>query len=66
MNKVRRRVNIDTKEGDRAVIGIERSQRDEAVRQVYERYQDHPMIRWKDSVKQVVGLPLLQEAGLDV
>jgi len=66
MNKVRRRVNIDTKEGDRAVIGIERSQRDEAVRQVYERYQDHPMIRWKDSVKQVVGLPLLQEAGLDI
>ena len=39
---------------------------DEAVRGLYERYKNDPLIRFKDSIKRVVGLAEAEEKGLDI
>ena len=39
---------------------------DNAVKALYERYKNHPKIRWKDSIKKVVGLERPIEKGLDL
>jgi len=41
------------------------SQRDERIHALYERFEGDPLIRWKDSIKQVVGLDRPTEPGLD-
>ena len=41
-------------------------QSDENVKQLYFRYKDYPLIKWKDSIKKVVGLKVSIETGLDV
>lgn len=38
---------------------------DEAVRGLYERFKNDPLIRWKDSIKRVAGLPGTAEKGMD-
>ncbi|MGD0036752.1 MAG: radical SAM protein [Bacteroidota bacterium] len=42
------------------------SQNDKAIRKLYERYKDNPKIRFKESIKKVVGLELQTEAGMDI
>jgi hypothetical protein len=39
---------------------------DPAVKALYERYKNHPLIRWKDSIKEVVGVERPTEKGLDI
>mgnify|MGYP001560726331 CR=1 FL=1 len=45
---------------------IIRAQNDEHIKALYARLRDNPMIRFKESIKKVVGLALPQEAGMDV
>jgi hypothetical protein len=33
---------------------------------IYNRYQDNPMIKWKNGVKKIVGLPMATVPGLDI
>lgn len=40
--------------------------RDEHVFDLYNRYQGDPMIKWKESIKKVVGLEVPTQIGLDV
>ena len=40
-------------------------QSDENLKQLYSSYKDNPLIKWKDSIKKVVGLKIPIEAGLD-
>jgi len=42
------------------------SQNDEAIKQLYNRYKTNPKIRFKESIKNVVGLELQSVAGMDV
>lgn len=65
MNKVRQRVAIDTPEDERAVQRIEAGQTDERVKAIYAALKDEPLVRWKESFKQVLGLALAEEAGED-
>jgi DNA repair photolyase len=65
MNRIRSRVAVETDEDRRMVEAIEANQTDDKVRDLYERYCDEPRIRWKESVKEVVGLELAAVAGLD-
>jgi hypothetical protein len=44
---------------------IEDGQADDKVRAIYAALKDEPKVRWKDSYKQVLGLALADEAGLD-
>ena len=37
-----------------------------AVKALYNRYKDDPMIKWKESIKKIVGLEIPTEKGLDV
>ena len=33
---------------------------------LYEKYHDNPKIKWKESIKEIVGLKLAEEKGLDI
>lgn len=66
MNKIRMRVNIVTDEDEAQVCRIEGNQTDDDVRRIYEALKDEPKVKWKESFKSVLGLPLAEEAGLDV
>ena len=41
------------------------SQNDGAIKQLYDRYKDDEIIKWKESVKKVAALMLNQKAGMD-
>lgn len=40
-------------------------QNDKNIKELYEKYKDNPKIKWKDSIKQVVGLERAVERGTD-
>ncbi len=44
---------------------IEAGQTPQRVREIYAMLKDDPLIRWKDSYKKILGLPVATEAGLD-
>jgi DNA repair photolyase len=39
---------------------------DSRIKELYRKYADHPKIKWKESIKKVVGLDRPDKAGLDV
>jgi DNA repair photolyase len=41
------------------------SQSDELIKDLYDKLKGHPKVKWKESIKKVVGLPLETEAGTD-
>jgi DNA repair photolyase len=45
---------------------IAQFQSDEKVKALYERYKDDPKIKWKESIKKVVGIAVPTEIGLDI
>lgn len=55
MNKARLRIDMSIEENVRAVEAIEVLQCDAGIIGLYKKYQDDPMIRWKDSIKEVVA-----------
>jgi len=65
MNKIRQRVQIITPEDEQMVQKIEAGQTDDRVRAIYATLKDKPLVRWKESFKQVLGLPLAEAAGED-
>jgi len=50
----------------REIQRIREGQTDQRVRAVYAALKDEPKVRWKESYKQVLGLRLADEAGLDI
>ena len=44
---------------------LEENQNDENIKALYEKYKDDPKVKWKDSIKQVVGLERHTERGKD-
>lgn len=65
MNQVRKRVAPKSEEEEAAVKRIEENQTDACIRALYEELKDAPNIEWKDSVKEVVGLPPEEEPESD-
>jgi len=65
MNKVRQRVIIETEEDERQVARIEAGQTDDKIWEIYEALQDRKVVKWKESVKEIVGLTLAIEPGTD-
>ncbi len=66
MNKIDRRV-IDSsetmqKEKDR----VKREQSDQKINELYRQFREHPLIRWKESIKKVIGIRPAEQPGLDV
>lgn len=54
MNKIRTRVDMNNPVNVREVTAIEAAQTDEEVRRWYEAFNEDPIVRWKDSVKEVM------------
>lgn len=74
MNMVRHRVpirevkkGIEVKPGMplKAVERLEAAQTDAQIKLIYKQLKDEPKVRWKESIKKVVGIPLETEAGTD-
>lgn len=62
MNKIRDRV---TGIPEDEIRRVEAGQTDEEVRRIYNALKHQPKVRWKESFKEVLGLELPQEVGLD-
>ncbi len=59
MNKMESRVNFSTVEGgsDSYYLNmIRETQTDEAIRSLYEKMKDKEKVRWKDSIRKVIGI----------
>ena len=55
--------------GDGLKAEIERikaGQTDEKIWAIYNRHKDNPKIKWKESIKKVVGIPPVEKAGMDM
>jgi hypothetical protein len=66
MNRIAGRVVIDSPGVAEEVARVEREQSDEQIRKIYSLLQDNQLIRWKESIKNIVGLPLTSQPGLDI
>jgi len=50
----------------KAIERIRRGQTDLIIKEIYQRYKDNPMIKWKKEIKKVVGVPIPKQNGLDI
>lgn len=66
MNKIETRVSSDSEEMTQEIARIVAGQRDENILELYAQLKSENKIHWKESVKMVLGLDLLKEAGLDI
>ncbi len=66
MNRIGERVLCDSPEMTREIERIERQQDDARIWEIYRQLRDLPAIRWKESIKTVVGLAPAAEPGLDL
>ena len=68
-NKTAARVSLNTN-GDKRMKDAARALdvlwHDEAIKALYERYKDNPKVKYKESIKKVVGIEVPVEAGLDI
>ena len=64
MNQIDQRVIPGTNPAE--IQRIKDGQTDERIREIYAQLKDEPKVRWKESIKKVVGLPAAQVAGMDV
>jgi len=49
-----------------AIKKIKRGQTDSIIKSIYRRYKNSPMIRWKEKIKKIVGIPLAEKPGMDI
>ena len=57
---------VPKKAGKQWELAIRAGQTDERIAEIYAALKKHPKVKWKDSIKKVVGLKMAQKAGLDV
>lgn len=65
MNKIDSRVEMKTAEDIERVQAIKDGQTDIKIWGIYQSLKDEPKVKWKESIKEVVGLELATEAGAD-
>ncbi len=66
MNQIKRRVVCESAEMQIAVDHLQRGQSDERILQLYQELQSIPQVRWKESIKEVIGILPASEPGLDI
>lgn len=59
LNGIKQRVNTDgwSKEELKNLMLVEKIQGDEMIKSLYEHFKTNPKIRWKDSIRKIIGLP---------
>jgi len=65
MNKIEERVCCRDEETAMRLQRLRRGQSDDRIREIYSRLKDNPLIRWKESIKEVVGLKGVEKPGED-
>jgi DNA repair photolyase len=65
LNKIEQRVPVENDEDKRRVARIVLEQTDEKIKELYAALKGRPKVKWKESVKAIVGLPLPKEKGTD-
>jgi DNA repair photolyase len=51
----------------RQAIGrIRKGQTNSVIKAIYQRHKGNPMIKWKEEIKKVVGIPIPKQNGLDI
>ena len=53
-NQLRARVRINGAMPEEEILRIERGQTDGKIRTLHRKFKDHPKIRWKDSIKELI------------
>jgi hypothetical protein len=69
MNHLKTRLSLNGIKDQETMIRAEElmeTQSDDRIWGIYDRYKDNPQIKWKESIKMVVGLEIPVEKGLDV
>lgn len=66
MNKIKKRVVCDSKEMESALQRIHKGQTESEINRIYNLLKDNRLVRWKESIKEVAGLKLADQTGLDV
>lgn len=66
MNKISERVTADSPIARQEVARIEAGQTHEKINYIYGRLKNNPLLRWKESIKKIVGLPESTLPGLDI
>ena len=69
MNDYQRRLKINRVDNQVSKEMLDRLSRwynDQNINSLYERYSNDPLIKWKDSIKKVIGLKTPTEIGLDI
>jgi hypothetical protein len=62
MNQIRKRVGPHSPVEIEACDRIERQQSDASIREIFGSLKDETLVRWKDSIKLVLGLTLAEGA----
>jgi DNA repair photolyase len=66
MNRISERVAIDSETARQEVARIEAGQTDKKIKNIYGQLKNNPLLRWKESIKKIVGLPEATVPGLDL
>jgi DNA polymerase III delta prime subunit/DNA repair photolyase len=66
MNHMNNFDKVANKDLKKAVEKIHANQTDEKVLEIYEQYKDNPKVKWKDSIKKVVGIEAPPAPGMDI
>jgi len=66
MNKISSRVDVESPSVEREIDRILHEQQDHKIIQLYSALKNTRKIRWKESIKEVVGISLAGKAGLDM
>jgi DNA repair photolyase len=49
-----------------AIKRIRQDQTDSAIKAIYDRHKNNPLIKWKKEIKKIVGIPIPKQNGLDI
>jgi hypothetical protein len=66
MNRIAERVGGEAEMLQVEIERIEKGQEDAHIQEIYRRLRLNPLIRWKESIKTVVGLEMAEAPGLDI
>lgn len=66
LNGLSHRVSIDSETDRKAVARIRENHSDYNIRAIFESLRNDPKIKWKESIKKVVGLKISTEPGADI
>jgi hypothetical protein len=65
MNHIRKSMRNADSDTAEALKMMETQQSDETILEIFDHLKNHPLIKWKESIKKIVGIEIPKEQGLD-